>query len=234
MFGSSSSLPPLVGGGGGLVCMSVFNSDLQSDHFDSKQSTDSVDLQLTCHPSFSIITLAFVSSEVRRLLLDLTLMVALTQGMFPFFLERTDDVLAPRLSVAFRRFVRLGSFLACWRQANVTPIPKGPQSSSVANYRPISVTSVLSKVFGPLVSVRLGRFMERNGVLPTTQFAYQKGQVHVTHFCACPIHCKVYWRVRRKQGSYRLISAQSLIGSTVRELSISSVRWVLEVLCCLY
>ena len=46
---------------------------------------------------------------------------------------------------------------------------------SVANYRPISITSVLSKVFERLVSVCLGRFMERSGVLPTTQFAYRKG-----------------------------------------------------------
>ena len=75
----------------------------------------------------------------------------------------------------FRRLVRLGSFSACWRQANVIPIPKGPPSSSVANYRPISITSGLSKVFERLVAVRLGRFMERSGVLPTTQFAYRKG-----------------------------------------------------------
>ena len=81
----------------------------------------------------------------------------------------------PRLSVEFRRLVRLGSFPACWRQANVTIIPKGPPSTSVANYRPISITSVLSKVVQRLVSVRLGRFMERSGVLPTTQFAYRKG-----------------------------------------------------------
>ena len=82
-------------------------------------------------------------------------------------------VMAPRLSVEFRRLVRLGSFLACWRQANVTPIPKDPPSSSVANYRQISITSGLSKVFGRLVSVHLGRFMERSGVLSTTQF-YRK------------------------------------------------------------
>ena len=75
----------------------------------------------------------------------------------------------------FRRLVRLGSFPACWRQAHVTPIPKGPPSSSVANYQPISITSVLSKVFQRLASVRLERFMERSGVLPTTQFAYRKG-----------------------------------------------------------
>ena len=63
------------------------------------------------------------------------------------------DVLAPRLSAVFRRFVRLGSFPACWRQAIVTPIPKGPPSSSVANYQPISMPSVLSKVFERLVLV---------------------------------------------------------------------------------
>ena len=54
-------------------------------------------------------------------------------------------------------------------------IPKCPPSSSVPNDRPISITSVLSKVFDHLVSDRLGRFMEPNGVLPTTQFAYRKG-----------------------------------------------------------
>ena len=36
VFGLSSSLPPLVGGGGGLMCESVGKADLFSDHFDSK------------------------------------------------------------------------------------------------------------------------------------------------------------------------------------------------------
>ena len=56
----------------------------------------------------------------------------------------------------FRRLVRLGGFSACWRQANVTAILKGPPSSSVANNRSISIASVLSKVFERLVSVCLG------------------------------------------------------------------------------
>ena len=37
------------------------------------------------------------------------------------------------------------------------------------------MTSVLSMVFERLVSVRLRRFMERSGLLPTTKFAYRKG-----------------------------------------------------------
>ena len=58
--------------------------------------------------------------------------------------------------------------------ANVTPIPKGPPSSSASNYITIYLTPVLSNVFERLVSVRLGRFMEGRGVLPATLFAYRK------------------------------------------------------------
>ena len=36
VFGSSSSLPPLVSEGGGLLCESVGKANLLSDHFDSK------------------------------------------------------------------------------------------------------------------------------------------------------------------------------------------------------
>ena len=58
--------------------------------------------------------------------------------------------------------------------------------------------------------------------------------VPVMHFCSCRIHCKVHWGVSRRLGSYRLISMQPLIWSTIREFCIGFVLWVLEVLCCLY
>ena len=82
------------------------------------------------------------------------------------------------------------------------------------------------------VSVRLGRFMERSGVLPTTRLLIGKVWVPVMCFCACPIHCIVHWRVGKRLGSCRLISVQPLIWSTMRTFSISicSAVWVLEVL----
>ena len=102
VFGSSSSLPPLVREGGGLVCESVGKADLLSDHFNRKQSRDAVDLPLTCHPSPSLTTFVFRSSEVRRLLLDLDPFGGTDPlGMFPLFLKTTADVMAPRLSVVF-------------------------------------------------------------------------------------------------------------------------------------
>ena len=105
------------------------------DHFDGKQSRETVDLPLTCNPSPRLTTFAFRSSEVRRLLLDFDPYGGTDPlGMIILFLKRIADVLTPRLSVVFRRLVRHGRFLACWRQVNVTPIPKGPLSSSLANY----------------------------------------------------------------------------------------------------
>ena len=38
VFGTSSSLPPLISEGGGLVCESVGKADRLWDHFDSRQS----------------------------------------------------------------------------------------------------------------------------------------------------------------------------------------------------
>ena len=62
---------------------------------------------------------------MRRLLLDLDPYGGTDPlGVFPLFLKRTADVMAPSLSVVFWRLVCLGSFPACWRQANVTLIPK--------------------------------------------------------------------------------------------------------------
>ena len=58
---SDSSLPPLIGAGGGLVCELVGNSDMFSAHFVGKQSRDPVELPSTCHPSPSLTTFAFRS-----------------------------------------------------------------------------------------------------------------------------------------------------------------------------
>ena len=145
-------MPPVVGGGVDWCASQLVRVICSQIILTANSQIRSLLICYTC-PSLKLTTFPFRSSEVRRFLEDLTLMGAPTQWVWPMgdlFLQRTC------LSVVFRWLVRLGSFPACRRQANVTPIPKGPPSSSGANYRPISITSVLSKVFELLVSVRLG------------------------------------------------------------------------------
>ena len=149
---------------------------------------------------------------MRRLLLDLDPYGGTDPlGMFPLFLKRTADVMAPRLSVMFRQIVCLGSFPACWSQANVTPIPKGPPSSSVENYRPISITTVLSVVFKRLLSFVLDDLWNSVVCFLPTSLLIGEVWVPVMHFCACPIRCRVHWRVGRRLGSCRLTSVKPLI-----------------------
>ena len=78
------------------MCETAGKTDLLSVHFYGKWYRESVDLPLTCHPFRSLTTFAFRSSEVRCLLLDLNPYGGTDPlGIFPFFLKRTADVLAP-------------------------------------------------------------------------------------------------------------------------------------------
>ena len=105
VIGSSSSLPPLVSDGGRILCESVGKADLLSDPFDSKQSRETVDLTLTCHPSPSLTTFSFRLSEVRRLLLNLDLYDGTDPfGMFPVFFTKTADLMAPVFVQCFGGF----------------------------------------------------------------------------------------------------------------------------------
>ena len=175
VFGVSPSIPPLLSSDGSLVSDHNKRARLLMSQFDSKQSRDTVALPPTCHPIASFTKFAFRSKELFIILHDLDEYGGTDPlGMFPLFLKKIADVLAPKLSIIFRKLIKLGSFPKCWRTANITPIPKGAASPNVANYRPISITPLLSKVYEKLLSSRLGRFFESGNVLPSNQFAYRK------------------------------------------------------------
>ena len=81
-----------------------------------------------------------------------------------------------------------------------------------------------------MVFVRLGRFMERSGVLPTTQFAYRKGLGTCDSFLCVSHSLQSALESGQEARICRLISVQPLIGSTIWAFAISSALWVLEVL----
>ena len=141
-----------------MKCESVGKTDLLSDHFNSKQSRESVDLPPTCHRPNSLITFAFRSSEARRLLLDLEPYGGTDQlGNFPFFPQGTIDVLSPLLSVVYPLFLRLGCLFPCLLETG--------QFHPTDFYIP-----VVAKVFERLVSLRLGQYFSNLfGLLPPFQ-----------------------------------------------------------------
>ena len=122
-------------------------------------------------------TIAFRSSEIKELLLNLDPYSGSgPDGIFPLFFRETADILAPKIAVIFRELIRAGCFSLCWRAANVTPTSKTVSAgSSPSDYRLISITPILSKVFERLLAKRLNKYAERNNLFPNQQFGFRKG-----------------------------------------------------------
>ena len=83
--------------------------------------------------------------------------------------------LAPKLVVIFRHLGKGGNFPACWRLAAVVPVPKKSSFSDVRDYRPTSITPLLSNVFEKVVAGKFGNFLESISQLPPSRFSYRRG-----------------------------------------------------------
>ncbi|MEM8780580.1 MAG: reverse transcriptase family protein, partial [Cyanobacteria bacterium P01_G01_bin.49] len=177
LFGMDSSLPPLRGTDGDLEFDPRRKAQILSSAFVSKQSNWSPCLPATCHPEPKVTALAFRSSDVYKYLIDLDAHGGIdSNGIFPLFLKKLAKPLAPKLTKLFRVLLSSGSFPHVWRSANIIPIPKGNSCSQYPmDYRPISITPVLSKIYEKLLSRKLSRFVEVSNLLPNTQFGFRTG-----------------------------------------------------------
>ncbi len=175
IFGLRPSLPALLSDNGQIITRSKGKADMLMQHFDSKLCRAAVHTS-ELSPAKSVLTkTAFTSKEVMRLLLALGSHGGTDPlGMFPMFLMETAVVPALKLGEVFSRLILIGTSPMCWRNANITAIPKGSPSSDACNYRPISITPLLSKSFEHVISCRLSRYLEQYHLIPANQFAYRK------------------------------------------------------------
>ena len=67
-------------------------------------------------------------------------------GIHPLVLKHCSHELAPILKVIFTQSLNTGSIPSDWLMANITPVYKKGNKDLPVNYRPISLTSVCSKV----------------------------------------------------------------------------------------
>ncbi len=68
-----------------------------------------------------------------------------------------------------------------WRLANVTPIFKKGSKQDKANYRPISLTSVVCKLMESVIRDKVTTFVEQNNLIRNSQHGFSRGKSCLTN-----------------------------------------------------
>ena len=102
-------------------------------------------------------------------------------GISPLFLKKTVDIISIPLAHIFNQSLATGEVPQGWRDSNISPIFKAGSKKSPSNYRPVSLTSIISRVFEKIIFQQLQEYMEATEALPPNQHGFRQGKSCVTN-----------------------------------------------------
>ena len=92
-------------------------------------------------------------------------------------LKNCEPELSYILAELFNKCLKESCFLDCWKVSSVFPVYKNVgERSSAKNYRPVSLLSVVSKVFEKLVNNRIVDHVEKYGLFSDFQYGFRSSQ----------------------------------------------------------
>jgi len=94
----------------------------------------------------------------------------------PIFFRQLKHSLAAPLSMVFTQLLSVAAVPDEWKSAKIITAFKKGVPSSVSNYRPISLTCVLSKIMERFLSHKLYHDLKEHNVLYATQHGFVKGR----------------------------------------------------------
>ena len=98
----------------------------------------------------------------------------------PKMLKELANELAHPLTLLFNKSISDGIVPSAWKVAEVRPIFKKGSRSDPGNYRPVSLTSVVSKLFETFFRDALYDHLVENNLLSKDQFGFCKGRSTVS------------------------------------------------------
>ena len=82
--------------------------------------------------------------------------------------------LYPHLTFIINAFIKENKFPSSLKAAEVIPIYKKDDRLEPTNYRPISITPVLSKVFERILLNQINEYLSKNSIMSNIQFGFRK------------------------------------------------------------
>jgi hypothetical protein len=103
--------------------------------------------------------------------------------------EYSDNVpsFIPALTAIFQASMKSRTLPKDWKMANICPVYKSGSRSSPSNYRPISLTSLPSKLLERIIASHMWEHIDANNLLTPNQHGFRKGLstttqlLHVLH-----------------------------------------------------
>ncbi len=92
--------------------------------------------------------------------------------LHPFMLQILADFLAEPITALYSKSLQSGEVPQDWQKAIICPIVKKGHPEGTANYRPVSLTSVLCKIFEKLLKKALLLFLTETRSLSPSQHAF--------------------------------------------------------------
>lgn len=91
-------------------------------------------------------------------------------------LKDSAVVVTPFLNLIFNSSLSEGIFPSEWKKARISPIYKSGTRDDCSNYRPISVLSVIPKIFEKIVYDQVNEYLVKNLILTPYQSGFRKGR----------------------------------------------------------
>jgi len=102
-------------------------------------------------------------------------------GVTSSFLKAIASEIVKPLTLIFQESLRSGTIPSDWKNANVTAIHKQGSYKKPQNYRPISLTSQISKLMERLIKDEMIRHLETNKLLNESQHGFRSNKSCLTN-----------------------------------------------------
>ena len=163
-----SAIPPLVNGPEVLSSVSD-KAKLFAENFSKNSNLDDSGISLPAFPSRTnpkLHDITVTPKMVKKIIMNLDLSKASGSDCIPVVvLKNCEPELSNILAELFNKCLNQSCFPDSWKASSVVPIFKNAGERSTAkNYRPLSLLSVVGKVFERLVNNRIVDHLEKCGL----------------------------------------------------------------------
>ena len=183
---SKSQLPPLVNDNNEIVMDPLHKAELLNAQFTSVFKKDDGSVPPISYSGI-LKNISFMDDfeitvqHVNKAISSLKSSVSTTPDKIPsLFIIKTLSSLSKPLSILYNISIKQGTLPDLWKTAIITPIHKKGPKNTAANYRPISLTSVLCRILEHIIHEQMTFHLMKNQLISHVQHGFVKSRSSLT------------------------------------------------------